>query len=74
MEKNHPKCMVCNILFDVPCSHAACEGHQNERIGNICVYCATYEREKTDSLGEAFGLCVSGLGDCDVCLAGGAEE
>jgi hypothetical protein len=73
MDKHRPKCIICDILFDVPCSNAACEGHQNERIGNICAYCATNVREKPSSLEEPLGLYVSGLGDCDVCLDGESE-
>ena len=40
------KCMACDILLDVPCSNAVCGGHHNESRGDLCVYCATNEREK----------------------------
>jgi hypothetical protein len=38
------KCASCGILFGVPCPNMACDGHQNERAGEVCVYCATNAR------------------------------
>jgi hypothetical protein len=42
MEK---KCVLCDILLDVPCTHPGCAGHHNDSRGDVCVYCATNERE-----------------------------
>ena len=39
------KCVTCDILLDVACAHPTCTGHQNESLGDMCVYCATNERE-----------------------------
>jgi hypothetical protein len=47
MEK---KCAICTILLDVPCLQPSCPGHHNESIGDICVYCATHERDEVLSL------------------------
>ena len=47
MEK---KCAMCDILLDVPCAHPGCAGHHNESRGDVCVYCATNERENIESL------------------------
>ena len=41
------KCVTCDILLDVACAHPTCTGHQNESLGDMCVYCATNERETT---------------------------
>jgi hypothetical protein len=38
------KCAVCEILLDVLCTNPACDGHRNESVGDVCVYCATHER------------------------------
>ena len=40
------KCANCAILLDVLCTNPACDGHHNESVGNVCVYCATNGREK----------------------------
>ena len=42
----HKKCAICGILMDVPCTNAACDGHRNESVGEVCLYCATNERRK----------------------------
>jgi hypothetical protein len=39
------KCVSCGIRLDVPCTNPACAGHHNESLGEVCVYCATNERE-----------------------------
>jgi hypothetical protein len=39
------KCASCGIRLDVPCTHPACDGHHNERRGEVCAYCAMNERE-----------------------------
>ena len=39
------KCARCGVLLDVACSHEGCPGHHNERLGDVCRYCATNERE-----------------------------
>ncbi len=39
------QCASCRIFLDVPRTHPACDGHHNESIGDMCVYCATNERE-----------------------------
>jgi hypothetical protein len=41
------KCVSCGILMDVPCNNAACDGHLNESVGDVCLYCATNERRNT---------------------------
>jgi hypothetical protein len=38
------KCATCHILLDVPCTNPACDGHHNDSVGEVCVYCATNER------------------------------
>src|SRR5215813_15270685 len=53
MEK---KCVRCDILLDVPCAHPGCAGHHNESWGDVCVYCATNERENMDYLRKFFEL------------------
>lgn len=42
----HPptKCTRCGILLDVPCTNPVCDGHGNERQGDVCGYCATNAR------------------------------
>jgi hypothetical protein len=57
------KCVSCGILLDVPCPNPACDGHHNESIGDVCVYCATNEREKTLFCREVSTLFFSSLGD-----------
>jgi hypothetical protein len=44
------KCAHCGIMLDVPCTNPACEGHHNESMGEVCVYCATNERIHMRSL------------------------
>jgi hypothetical protein len=41
----HKKCVTCDILLDVPCANPSCAGHHNESLAEMCVYCATHERE-----------------------------
>jgi hypothetical protein len=38
------KCPRCGILLDVPCTHPVCDGHGNDRQGDVCGYCATNAR------------------------------
>jgi hypothetical protein len=38
------KCTRCGIRLDVPCTNPVCDGHGNERHGDVCVYCATNVR------------------------------
>ena len=38
------KCARCGIRLDVPCTNLVCDGHGNERQGDVCVYCATHAR------------------------------
>jgi len=60
MEK---KCAICDILLDVPCPHPGCAGHHNESWGDMCVYCATNERENRDYLRKFSSFCMSSLAD-----------
>jgi len=57
------KCAICDILLDVPCSNPACEGHHNESIGDVCVYCATNERGNLGYLRKFSSFLVSSLAD-----------
>jgi len=59
------KCVVCDILLDVPCPHAACRGHQNASVGDLCMYCATNERESLRFLHTLSDLWPSSLADCE---------
>ena len=58
------KCMACEILLDVPCPNADCQGHQNASVGDLCVYCATNEREHMPVLRTLSDLLPSSLVDC----------
>ena len=58
------KCVACDILLDVPCPNTDCRGHQNESVGDLCVYCATNEREHLPFLRMLSDLLSSGLADC----------
>ena len=60
MEK---KCAMCHILLDVACPHPACAGHQNESVGDLCLYCATNERENMAYVRKASGFLASSLAD-----------
>ena len=60
MEK---KCAMCHILLDVACPHPACAGHQNDSVGDLCLYCATSERENMDYVRKASGFLASSLED-----------
>jgi len=57
------KCMACDILLDVPCANAVCGGHHNESRGDLCVYCATNEREHLLFLRPHTHLLLSSLAD-----------
>jgi hypothetical protein len=46
------KCPRCGIRLDVPCTNPVCDGHGNERQGDVCGYCATNARA-THTLGRA---------------------
>jgi len=58
------KCVACEILLDVLCSNAECRGHRNESVGDLCVYCATNEREHLAFLRTLSDLLPSSLADC----------
>lgn len=57
------KCTTCDILLDVRCANPACDGHHNERRGDVCVYCATNEREDLRSLRTLSHVLCSSLED-----------
>ena len=57
------KCAMCGIILDMPCSNSACSGHLNESMGEVCVYCATNERQNTRFLWERSRFFASGLAD-----------
>jgi len=57
------KCVACDILLDVPCANPVCGGHQNESRGDLCVYCATNEREHLLFLRPHTHLLLSSLAD-----------
>jgi hypothetical protein len=58
------KCARCSILLDVPCTNPVCDGHQNESIGEVCVYCATNARKNRRFVREIARLFLSSL--CDI--------
>ena len=58
-----PRCRLCEILLDVPCTHPACDGHRNDSVGDVCLYCATDTRRKTLFVREMATLFFSSLGD-----------
>jgi len=60
MEK---KCVLCDILLDVPCTHPGCAGHHNDSRGDVCVYCATNERENMDYLRMCASFCRASLAE-----------
>jgi hypothetical protein len=57
------KCVSCGILMDVLCTNPVCDGHHNESVGEVCLYCATNEREKTLFCRELSTPFFSSLGD-----------
>jgi len=57
------KCISCGILMDIPCTKANCDGHLNESVGKVCLYCTTNERRKTLFSREIATLFFSSLGD-----------
>jgi len=59
----HKKCATCDILLDVPCTNPSCAGHHNESLAEMCVYCATNEREMRPFLRTWPNLLVSSLAD-----------
>ena len=60
------KCVACDILLDVPCPNTDCKGHQNESVGDLCVYCATNEREHMPFLRTPSHLFLSSLADAGI--------
>jgi len=60
MEK---KCARCDIRLDVACANPVCAGHHNESTGDVCVYCATNERENMDYLRTCARFLASSLAD-----------
>ena len=59
----HKKCATCDILLDVRCMNPSCAGHHNESRAEMCVYCATNERETRPFLWPWPNLLVSSLAD-----------
>jgi hypothetical protein len=59
------KCVMCDILLDVPCSNPICEGHYNESVGDLCVYCAVNAREDVLLFHNPAPYLVSSLNDCE---------
>jgi len=59
----HKKCATCDILLDVRCTNPSCAGHHNESLAEMCVYCATNERETLSFLRTWPNLFVSSLAD-----------
>jgi len=57
------KCASCGIILDVLCTNPICDGHLNESVGDVCLYCATDERSKTLFSREFATLFFSSLGD-----------
>jgi hypothetical protein len=57
------RCSICAILLDMPCPNEACEGHQNARVGQLCLYCATNGRENLAFLRAPFSPLCSSLKD-----------
>lgn len=57
------KCAICDILLDVACANPACAGHHNESMGDVCVYCATNERENMLFLRTLSHLLLSSLAE-----------
>ena len=57
------KCAHCGIRLDVPCTNPACDGHHNDSMGDVCVYCATNERTRLGSLRKSSSPLVSCLSD-----------
>ena len=57
------KCARCGVLLDVACTHEGCPGHHNDRLGNVCRYCATNERETRLHLHDLSHLFLSTLAD-----------
>ena len=49
----------------MPCPAFACPGHLNERVGELCAYCATNERDEVLSLRHLSPSLVSSLEDFD---------
>jgi hypothetical protein len=64
------KCALCGILLNVPCPNLACDGHQNESVGEVCRYCADNERGNRHFVHERSPLLVSSLRDLAVDLEG----
>ena len=58
------KCVACDILLDVSCPNVDCRGHQNDSVGDLCVYCATNAREHLPVLRTQSNLLPSSLADC----------
>ena len=63
MEK---KCVICGIILNVPCVNPACNGHQNESLGDICIFCATNQREEPLHFRNLQSLISSSLRDVDI--------
>ena len=57
------KCAMCDILLDVPCPNPVCDSNHTESRGDICVYCATNERENLDYLRKFSHFLVSSLAE-----------
>jgi hypothetical protein len=59
------KCVICGILFGVPCPNPVCSGHHNESVGDMCAYCAGDEREDVLVLRNFAPSLLSSLEDFD---------
>jgi hypothetical protein len=57
------KCTKCGIRLDVPCTNPICDGHGNDRQGDMCVYCATNARTTHSLLRQPTSPLVSTLYD-----------
>jgi hypothetical protein len=57
------KCVNCGILLDVSCTNPGCSGHDNESMGEVCVYCVSNERENMRYVRELSTLFFSSLAD-----------
>jgi hypothetical protein len=59
------KCVICGILFGIPCPNPVCPGHHNESVGDMCAYCADNEREDVVVLRNFAPSLLSSLEDFD---------
>jgi hypothetical protein len=62
-KKMPKKCTSCDIILERPCLNPDCAGHHNERLGDLCQYCATNQRAAPLYSREVPGLFPSSLAD-----------